>query len=135
MVSASPLSTVTTSEAVTIAGGTPTLLLETGATDRAATYVGGAACDVFSKEPARENVLFGARNFIATPHLDETEVDKSTLPLWQYHLREWHGLVFVSLHADPPPFDQWLQRHAAEMLRLERFGIGDLFRSRRGRRW
>ncbi len=63
---------------------------------------------------------------IATPHLDETEVDKSTLPLWQYHLREWHGLVFVSLHADPPPFDEWLQRHAAEMLRLERFGIGDL---------
>ncbi len=63
---------------------------------------------------------------IATPHLDDTEVDRSTLPLWQYHLREWHGLVFLSLAADPPPFEQWLQTHAAEMLRLERFGIGDL---------
>lgn len=37
-------------------------LLETG-------HVGAAACDVFSVEPARENVLFGAPNFVATPHL------------------------------------------------------------------
>jgi D-3-phosphoglycerate dehydrogenase len=31
--------------------------------------VGGAAFDVFVEEPARENVLFGAPNFVATPHL------------------------------------------------------------------
>ena len=31
--------------------------------------VGGAAFDVFTVEPAKENVLFGAPNFIATPHL------------------------------------------------------------------
>ena len=31
--------------------------------------VGGAAFDVFVTEPAKENVLFGAPNFIATPHL------------------------------------------------------------------
>ncbi len=31
--------------------------------------VGGAAFDVFVEEPAKENVLFGAENFIATPHL------------------------------------------------------------------
>jgi D-3-phosphoglycerate dehydrogenase len=31
--------------------------------------VGGAACDVFTVEPARDSVLFGAPNFIATPHL------------------------------------------------------------------
>jgi D-3-phosphoglycerate dehydrogenase len=31
--------------------------------------VGGAAFDVFTTEPAKENVLFGAPNFIATPHL------------------------------------------------------------------
>src|SRR5579864_2924615 len=31
--------------------------------------VGGAAFDVFTEEPAKENVLFGAPNFIATPHL------------------------------------------------------------------
>lgn len=31
--------------------------------------VAGAAMDVFSQEPARENVLFGAPNLVATPHL------------------------------------------------------------------
>ncbi|HEX4935997.1 MAG TPA: phosphoglycerate dehydrogenase, partial [Gemmatimonadaceae bacterium] len=38
-------------------------------------HVAGAACDVFTKEPARENVLFGARNFIATPHLGASTVE------------------------------------------------------------
>ena len=32
-------------------------------------HVGGAAFDVFVEEPAKENILFGAPNFIATPHL------------------------------------------------------------------
>jgi D-3-phosphoglycerate dehydrogenase / 2-oxoglutarate reductase len=32
-------------------------------------HVAGAAFDVFVEEPAKENVLFGAPNFIATPHL------------------------------------------------------------------
>ena len=32
-------------------------------------HVGGAAFDVFVEEPAKANVLFGAANFIATPHL------------------------------------------------------------------
>ncbi|HEY2178892.1 MAG TPA: phosphoglycerate dehydrogenase, partial [Caulobacteraceae bacterium] len=32
-------------------------------------HVGGAAFDVFVSEPAKENVLFGAAGFIATPHL------------------------------------------------------------------
>jgi D-3-phosphoglycerate dehydrogenase len=32
-------------------------------------HVGGAAFDVFVTEPAKENVLFDAPNFIATPHL------------------------------------------------------------------
>ncbi|WP_374470830.1 phosphoglycerate dehydrogenase [Phenylobacterium sp.] len=32
-------------------------------------HVGGAAFDVFVQEPAKENPLFGAPNFIATPHL------------------------------------------------------------------
>jgi D-3-phosphoglycerate dehydrogenase len=32
-------------------------------------HVAAAAFDVFTIEPAKENVLFGARNFIATPHL------------------------------------------------------------------
>src|SRR5690242_4001143 len=32
-------------------------------------HIGAAGFDVFSTEPARENVLFGAPNFVATPHL------------------------------------------------------------------
>ena len=32
-------------------------------------HIGGAAFDVFVVEPAKENALFGAPNFIATPHL------------------------------------------------------------------
>src|SRR5580698_2785507 len=32
-------------------------------------HVGGAAFDVFTTEPAKENPLFGAPNFVATPHL------------------------------------------------------------------
>jgi len=32
-------------------------------------HVGGAGFDVFTQEPAKENVLFGAPNLVATPHL------------------------------------------------------------------
>ncbi len=32
-------------------------------------HLAGAAFDVFAVEPAKENVLFGAKNFVATPHL------------------------------------------------------------------
>ncbi|WP_144097609.1 phosphoglycerate dehydrogenase [Croceicoccus sediminis] len=32
-------------------------------------HIAGAALDVFEKEPAKDNVLFGAPNFICTPHL------------------------------------------------------------------
>ena len=32
-------------------------------------HVYAAAFDVFAEEPAKQNVLFGARNFVATPHL------------------------------------------------------------------
>jgi D-3-phosphoglycerate dehydrogenase len=38
-------------------------------------HVGAAAFDVFSEEPATENVLFGAKNFIATPHLGAATVE------------------------------------------------------------
>lgn len=31
--------------------------------------LGGAAFDVFVEEPAKENILFGVRNFVSTPHL------------------------------------------------------------------
>jgi D-3-phosphoglycerate dehydrogenase len=38
-------------------------------------HVGGAAFDVFVEEPAKENVLFGAPNFVATPHLGASTVE------------------------------------------------------------
>ncbi|MBX3481867.1 MAG: phosphoglycerate dehydrogenase, partial [Caulobacter sp.] len=38
-------------------------------------HVGGAAFDVFVTEPAKENPLFGAENFIATPHLGASTLE------------------------------------------------------------
>jgi D-3-phosphoglycerate dehydrogenase len=38
-------------------------------------HVGGAAFDVFVEEPAKENVLFGAANFVATPHLGASTLE------------------------------------------------------------
>ena len=43
-------------------------LLESG-------HVAAAACDVFSKEPAADNVLFDAPNFIATPHMGSSTAE------------------------------------------------------------
>jgi D-3-phosphoglycerate dehydrogenase len=37
--------------------------------------VGGAAFDVFVEEPAKANVLFGAENFVATPHLGASTLE------------------------------------------------------------
>jgi Rieske 2Fe-2S family protein len=63
---------------------------------------------------------------IATPHLDDHDVDRGTLPLWKYHLREWQGFVFVSLSPDPPPFDEWMTIHAHDLLALDRFRFDQL---------
>jgi D-3-phosphoglycerate dehydrogenase len=38
-------------------------------------HVGAAGFDVFVEEPAKENVLFGAPNFVATPHLGASTVE------------------------------------------------------------
>ncbi|MDP3853422.1 phosphoglycerate dehydrogenase [Phenylobacterium sp.] len=38
-------------------------------------HIGGAAFDVFVEEPAKDNVLFGAVNFIATPHLGASTME------------------------------------------------------------
>ncbi|MBI1358696.1 MAG: phosphoglycerate dehydrogenase [Alphaproteobacteria bacterium] len=37
--------------------------------------IGAAAFDVFVEEPAKSNVLFGAKNFVATPHLGASTVE------------------------------------------------------------
>ena len=38
-------------------------------------HVAAAALDVFVEEPAKDNVLFGAPNFVATPHLGASTVE------------------------------------------------------------
>ena len=38
-------------------------------------HVAGAAFDVFIEEPAKQNILFGAPNFIATPHLGASTLE------------------------------------------------------------
>jgi D-3-phosphoglycerate dehydrogenase len=38
-------------------------------------HIAGAAFDVFIEEPAKENVLFGAENFVATPHLGASTLE------------------------------------------------------------
>jgi D-3-phosphoglycerate dehydrogenase / 2-oxoglutarate reductase len=38
-------------------------------------HIGAAAFDVFGEEPAKTNVLFGAKNFVATPHLGASTVE------------------------------------------------------------
>ncbi|MGB0747924.1 MAG: phosphoglycerate dehydrogenase [Magnetospiraceae bacterium] len=40
--------------------------------------VAGAALDVFSKEPARESILFGLENVICTPHLGASTTEAQT---------------------------------------------------------
>ena len=43
---------------------------------------GGAAFDVFVEEPAKANPLFGAENFIATPHLGASTLEDP----WRRHI-------------------------------------------------
>ncbi len=38
-------------------------------------HVGAAAFDVFVEEPAKDNILFGAPNFVATPHLGASTME------------------------------------------------------------
>ena len=63
---------------------------------------------------------------IATPHLDNDEVDKSQLSLWRIAVEVWQGFVFVCLSATPPDFAAWMALHCAELTALERYCFGDL---------
>ncbi len=63
---------------------------------------------------------------ISTPHLDTSDADRAELGLWRVGVAEWEGFVFVSVAADPPPFEAWLAANAPELLKIERFGFHGL---------
>ena len=46
---------------------------------------------------------------IATPHLDNDDVDKDALSLWSVACDVWQGFVFVCLAKEPPVFDEWVE--------------------------
>jgi glycine betaine catabolism A len=63
---------------------------------------------------------------LATPHLDDTQVDKAALSLWSVAVHVWEGFVFVCLAEQPPAWDEWFAVHGAEVAPLERYGLGAL---------
>jgi len=63
---------------------------------------------------------------IATPHLTDDDVDKAALSLWRIAVAEWEGFVFLCLADTPPPFDAWFDEYGADVLALQRFGLGAL---------
>lgn len=63
---------------------------------------------------------------IATPHLDNDDVDKAALSLWSVASHVWQGFVFVCLAKEPPTFEAWVAQHGQELAGLERFGLEHL---------
>lgn len=61
---------------------------------------------------------------IATPHLDEVELDQ--YPLWRFATTVWNGIIFVCVASEPPSFDEWFAQYAAELAPYERYDIASL---------
>ena len=49
--------------------------------------IGGAALDVYSKEPATDNILFGTKNLILTPHIAASTVEAQLIVAEQIALQ------------------------------------------------
>jgi Rieske 2Fe-2S family protein len=57
---------------------------------------------------------------VATPRVDEDEVDRSTLSLRQVHVDEWQGFVFVNLDRETPlPLREALDSHYDSPIHFE----------------
>jgi glycine betaine catabolism A len=64
---------------------------------------------------------------IATPRIEEHELDRSQLSLWPVHVDVWQGFIFVNLSNDKPkPLRESLATHFDEPLRFERFELDKL---------
>ncbi|MBI3160519.1 MAG: aromatic ring-hydroxylating dioxygenase subunit alpha [Chloroflexi bacterium] len=68
-------------------------------------------------------------SLIGAPHMDMVQdFDKADYPLHQAHLVEWEGFLFVNLHREPQPFEDWF---APLIARLPKWGLADLRTARR----
>ena len=66
-------------------------------------------------------------DLIATPRIEEGELDRSQLSLWPVHVDVWQGFVFVNLIAEKPiSLRESLATHFDEPLRFERFELDKL---------
>ena len=66
-------------------------------------------------------------DLIATPRIEEGELDRSQLSLWPVHVDVWQGFVFVNLIAEKPiSLRESLAIHFDEPLRFERFELDKL---------
>jgi glycine betaine catabolism A len=64
---------------------------------------------------------------VATPKVDEDEVDRSQLSLWPVHVDVWQGFVFVNLdRGTPQPLREYIGRNYDDLLGFERFDMGAL---------
>ncbi|MFM9913915.1 MAG: aromatic ring-hydroxylating oxygenase subunit alpha [Methylophilaceae bacterium] len=64
---------------------------------------------------------------IATPNMEEHELDFDQLSLWPVHVDVWQGFVFVNLSAEKPiTLRESLAVHFDEPLRFERFELDKL---------
>ncbi len=75
-------------------------------------WIGGAALDVFSQEPAKENIIFGVPNVICTPHLgaSTTEAQENVAVQIAEQMSEYlvsggitNALNFPSITAEEAP--------------------------------
>ncbi len=51
---------------------------------------------------------------IATPNVDDDDLDKTALSLWSIALEEWQGFVYVHLGNKPPSLVEWFAAHPAD---------------------
>lgn len=64
---------------------------------------------------------------IATPRIEEPELDRNQLSLWPVHVDVWQGFVFVNLSKEKPiTLRESLAEHFDEPLRFEHFELDKL---------
>ncbi len=66
---------------------------------------------------------------IGAPHMDSVpDFDRADYPLHEAHLVEWAGFLFINLHPEPQPFEEWF---APLIARFEKWDMGRLRTARK----